>query len=412
MRRASAAVVLTIVSSVTAHAYSEAAAKHFKAGGSAFQAGDYAAALDAFQAAVAEGMSGPAVHFNIGVAAFRLGRYSQAESAFKEVASTPAMAGLAYYNLGLVAARQGNEKAAARWFSMVEQTTEDERLRNLAATQLGELAPPLEERNWLGYAAVGAGYDDNVALVSNSDVLGISGTEDSFAEAQLAISAPLTEPWRIDAGVSYIDYQDLDSFDQLGVNAGGRHRWDIGDWKHDAGLQLTYTLLDGEGFENRRTLLLQTTTDAFADARLRLRYRFHDIDGLGDFEGISGRRHDASARITWTRPLWDFGAEYQLDIGDYDDAALSATRHKLGAELQRSFSNGWTALLEASLRHSDYDLASNGSEDRAEIGLSIGKTLNDRWRVIVRHAYTENIADVAEFDYRGNRFSASFEAMM
>lgn len=357
-------------------------------------------------------MSGPAVHFNIGVASFRLGRYSEAERAFQEVARTPAMAGLAYYNLGLVGVQKGDTKAAVRWFSMVEQTTEDERLRDLAATQLGQLAPPPPDRNWLGYASVGAGYDDNVALVSNSDVLGISGTEDSFAEAQFAISAPLTQPWRIDAGLSYIDYQELDTFDQLGVNGGARYRWELGDWKHDVGLQLTYTMLDGEGFENRRTLLLQTTTHVLGDARLRLRYRFNDMEGLGEFSGLSGRRHEAGARITWVRPLWDFGAEYQFDLGDYDDPTLSATRHRLNLELQRSFSAGWAVMLEASQRHSEYDLESNGSEDRTELALSISKTLGDRWRVIVRHAYTENSADVPEFDYRGNRISAGFEAMM
>lgn len=357
-------------------------------------------------------MSGPAIHFNIGVASYRLGRYAEAERAFTEVARTPAMAGLAYYNLGLVGVQKGDTKAAARWFSMVEQTTEDERLRDLAATRLAGLAPPPPDRDWLGYASVGAGYDDNVALVSNSNVLGISGTEDSFAEAQFAISAPLTQPWRFDAGLSYIDYQDLDSFDQLGVNGGARYRREIGDWKHDVGLQFTYTTLDGEGFENRGTLLVQTTRHVLGDARLRLRYRFNELDGLGEFSGQSGRRHEAGARITWVRPTWDFGAEYQFDIGDYDDSTLSATRHRLSAEFQRTFSAGWAVMLETSLRHSDYDLESNGSEDRAEVALSISKTLNDRWRVVVRHAYTENSADLSEFDYRGNRISAGFEAVM
>ena len=357
-------------------------------------------------------MSGPAIHFNIGVASYRLGRYTEAEAAFREVARTPAMAGLAHYNLGLVAIGQHDTKAAVRWFSMVDQTTEDERLRDLAATQLAELAPPPPDRNWLGYAAFGAGYDDNVALVSNSKVLGISGTEDNFAEAQLAISAPLTEPWHVDAGLSYIDDQDLDSFDQLGVNGGARYRWEIGNWMNDVGLQLTYTTLDGEGFENRRTLLLQTTTHVLGDARLRLRYRFNDIDGLGDFGGLSGRRHEADARISWTRTTWDLGAEYQFDVGDYDDSTLSATRHRLGLELERSFSTGWAVMLEGTFRHSEYDLASNGTEGRTEVAISISKTIGDRWRVIVRDAYTENSADLSEFDYRGNRISASFEAIM
>lgn len=358
-------------------------------------------------------MSGPAVHFNIGVAAFRLGRYAQAEAAFKEVARTPAMAGLAYYNLGLVAARQGDEQAATRWFSMVGQATQDERLRALAATQLGELAPPRPPgRNWLAYTAVAAGYDENVALVSSSDVLGISGTEDRFVETQLAFSAPLDQPWRLDAGLSYVDYQDLDTFDQLGLNGGGRYRWRTGAWNHDAGLQLAYTLLDGEGFESRRTLLLQTTSRALGDARLRLRYRFNDIEGLNDFRGLSGHRHEASARITWARRSWNFGAEYNFDVGEYDDSSLSAARRRLGIEIQHAFSAGWAVMFEASQRHSDYDIESNGSEARTELALSLSKSFGDRWRLILRHAYTDNVADVPDFDYHGNRFSAGVEAIM
>lgn len=403
---------MTIVYSVSAHAYSETAARNFRIGSSAFQAGNYEGALAAFEAALAEGMSGPAIHFNIGVASYRLGRYAEAEHAFREVAATPAMSGLAYYNLGLVAIGQRDTKAAVRWFSMVEQTTEDDRLRDLAATQIAALAPPPPDRNWLGYAAFAGGYDDNVALVSSSDVLGISGTEDMFAEAQLAFSAPLSEPWHFDAGASYVDYQDLDAFDQLGVNGGARYRWESGDWTHDAGLQLTYTTLDGEGFENRRTLMLQTTRQVLGDARLRLRYRFNDIDGLGDFGGLSGRRHEASARMSWARPAWDFIAEYNFDIGDYDDSSLSATRHRLGVELEHSFADSWTVSLAGSLRHSDYDLASNGTEDRSELALSIGRSFGDRWRVVVNYTYTDNSADLADFDYRGNRVSAGFEAMM
>lgn len=357
-------------------------------------------------------MSGPAIHFNIGVASYRLGRYAEAENAFREVARTPAMAGLAYYNLGLVALGQHNTKAAVRWFSMVDETTADERLRDLAATQLAELAPPLPDRNWLGYASLGAGYDDNVALVSNSNVLGISGTEDGFAEAQLAFSAPLSEPWRFDAGLSYVDYQDLDSFDQLGLNGGARYRWEVGDWMHDAGLQLTYTTLDGEGFENRRTLLLQTTRHVLGDARLRLRYRYNDIEGLNDFKGLSGRRHEADARLSWSRTNWDFGADYQFDIGDYDDSTLSATRHRVSFEVERSLDNGWAVTFEGSFRHSDYDQAGNGTEDRTEAALSISRSINDRWRVIVRDAYTDNSADLPEFNYQGNRITAGFEAIM
>ncbi|MBL8269507.1 tetratricopeptide repeat protein, partial [Steroidobacter sp.] len=186
------------------------AAEQFRAGSTAFQAGDYSSALNDFEAALAGGMTGPAVHFNIGVSAYRLGRYDRAHQAFEIVARTPTMAGLAYYNLGLVELQRNDDTAATAWFARVAPATEDEQLRQLASARLAELHPlaPPPERKWIGYAALGIGHDDNVALVSNSEVLGISDAEDNFAEAQLAFSVPLASAWRIDAGLTAVNYQE------------------------------------------------------------------------------------------------------------------------------------------------------------------------------------------------------------
>ncbi|HEY0687212.1 MAG TPA: tetratricopeptide repeat protein [Steroidobacter sp.] len=395
-------------------AATDEANRQFRTGSTAFQAGDYARALDAFEVALASGMSGPAVHFNIGVAAYRLGDYLRAEAAFQEVARTSSMAALAYYNLGLVANARGDSTAATEWFAKVEPATTDERLRALAASRLAELQPqsqpPLPPRPWVGFAAFGLGHDDNVALVSDANVLGITDSEDNFADLQLALSTPLSDAWRVDGGLLYTDYQDLDTFDQLSTYAGARYRWTRGDWRNDAGLRLGYSLLDGSGFESRQTLSVQTRRGLMPDVELRGRYRFHHIDGLNEFSGLSGLRHEAGAAINWTRARWNIDVGYRFEIADYDDAALSATRHEVRADVERAIDNDWTVLLEASLRHSDYDADVNGAEDRTELALSVTRALSARWRLAVRHAYSENQADLPDFDYRGNRFSAGVEA--
>jgi tetratricopeptide (TPR) repeat protein len=398
------------LAATSARAHSDEAARLFKSGNSAFQAGKYAEALNAFEAALGAGLTGPAIHFNIGVSSFRLGSYARAKVAFAEVARTPAMAGLAYYNLGLVARQLNDSADAIRWFSKVEQATADASLRQLAASRLAELAAPSSDRNWLGYASFAAGYDDNVALISNSEVLGISGTEDLFAELQLAFSTPLDQPWRLDGGLALIDYRDLNAFDQLGLQGGGRYRWDFGQWQNDVGLQLGYTTLDGKGFETRRTLSMQAGTELPAGARVRARYRFHDISGLNEFSELSGQRHEASARITWTRDAWELGAELQFDVGDYDDNSLSARRRQLRFGVQRVFVTDWTLLCELSQLHSNYDAESVGAEDRTELALTLSKTLTALWRLVIRHAYSENDADQRAFDYRGNRISVGVEA--
>lgn len=406
-----AASVALLVCNVSTHAQGDPAAQYFKSGSSAFAAQNYDAALEAFEAALAAGMSGPAIHFNIGVTAFRLGQYSRAQTAFDLVARTPAMAALAYYNLGLVALRQDNPEHAATWFSRAERETGDERLRGLASERLAELVPEPSHHDWMGYAAFGAGYDDNVALVANSDVLGISGKDDGFAELQVAISAPLARPWRLDAGLALVDYQELDSFDQMSVHGGGHYRLAAGDWMNQVGLQIAYATLDGEGFENRRTLSLQTSTEFSPDWRLRARYRFNDIDGLDQFEGLSGDRHEASARVAWDQQPWTVAIEYQMDASNYADDALSATRHQLGVDAQRALYDGWAVQLEATRRRSRYDQGS-GAENRTQLALAMSKTLTTQWRLVIRYDHTDNAADVAEFNYAGNRISAGVEATM
>ncbi len=390
-------------------AHSAEALQQWDVGKQAVAAQDYAAALSAFEAAAAAGMSGPAVHFNIGVCAYRLGRWSRATAAFNEVARTPEMAALAHYNLGLVALGASKSDEAARWFAQAEREAADERLRSLATAQLAQLPRP-PERNWLVFGSLAAGYDDNVALISGGDVLGVSGTDDTFAELQLAGVFPLEGPWSLDGSLVLLDYQDLDSFDQLGLNAGGRYRLPLGDWKGEAGLQLAYSTLDGEGFESRRMLVLQGTRALTQEWRLRARYRFSHIDGLDGFDGLDGRRHELGIRGLWRRGDWDVTVEYRYDSADYDDATLSFDRHQLSVDVQRALDRNWTVQAGLARDHSKYDVAANGSEERTELTLAVSRALGTSWRAVVRYAYADNQADLADFDYRRNRVSAGVEA--
>src|SRR6185436_15202573 len=74
-------VLIAFLAPVIASAHTPEALRQFEVGKQAVAAQDFASALDAFEAAAAAGMSGPAVHFNIGICAYRLGRWSRATSA-------------------------------------------------------------------------------------------------------------------------------------------------------------------------------------------------------------------------------------------------------------------------------------------------------------------------------------------
>jgi len=390
-------------------AASAEATQHFATGKQAFAAQNYAAALDAFEAAAAAGMTGPVVHFNIGVCAYRVGQWSRAAAAFREAAQAPAMAGLAHYNLGLVALAESNPQEATRWFTLAQRETGDERLRSLATEQLARLPQPAE-RNWFAYGSFGAGYDDNVALVSGGDVLGVSDTDDAFAELQLAFTAPLTGPWRFDAGLVWLDYQDLDSFDQMTLSAAGRYRVPLAGWRGEAGVQLEYSTLGSDGFENKQVLILQATRPLTDEWRLRVRYRFSNIDGLDGFGGLDGTRHDLGVRGSWHRGSWDVAVGYRFDHTDYQDESLSYARHQVTTDATYELDANWTFTAGLSLDRTSYDVTENGTESRSEIVLAASRAFGTQWRAVVRYAYADNEADQPEFDYGRNRISAGVEA--
>lgn len=350
------------------------------------------------------------MQFNIGVAAYRCGEFTRAQAAFAEVARTPAMTTLAHYNLGLVSLAQGRQEAAREWFVRVASEATDERLRSLADAQLSSLPAP-ETPQWIVYGAASTGYDDNVALISSADVIGISGTGDAFADAQVAVTAPDIGRWRFDAAGFLVKYTDLDEFDQFGAQAGGRYAFDAGRWSNEAGLRVGYTTLDGSGFEQATTFSLQTVTSLVASWQLRARYRFIDTQGLGEFDGLTGSRHEAGASVESgsTNGSLEFG--YRFDSSDYRDPALSATRHHLTLETHRVLTSTWSAGFGALWRLTDYDLAEAGEERRLEITLEASRPLSSRWYLILRYAYADNRADQPEYNYDRNRISAGVEAL-
>ncbi len=388
----------------------EDARRLFEIGRTAFQEQNYAAALEAFEAALAAELNGPAVHFNIGVTAYRLQDYDRAERAFREVAREPSMAALAYYNLGLIEQRRGHTERARGWFTRTANESQDERLRELARAQL-ERVPATPARDWAAYASAGLGYDDNVALVSDSDVLGVSGLEDWFAEAQLAVSTPLSTPMRFDGGLFAIDYMDLNQFDQLGLYGGARYRFSPAGWKHQLAVQLAHSTLDGEGFENRALATAQTQRSLTEDWSLRARYRFSYIDGLNDFESVGGQRHEVSAHVDRSFALWDLGFSYELERSELDDDALSATRHELRMNVERDLMAGWTGEGGVALQRTRY-VQGDDEETRTELVVAIARSFGKSWRVIARYARADNRADIPELNYGQNRVVVFVEVLL
>jgi hypothetical protein len=390
-------------------AASDEALQLFTTGKAAFQRGDFSLALSSFEAAAELDMKGPAIHFNIGVTAYRLGMCGRARSAFLEVTKTPAMAALAHYNLGLTALRCQEPRAAREWFVRVLADAQDEQLVSLATRQL-EMLPTPPVPNWIALALVGVGYDDNAALVADPDLFGVSGFADNYLEAQFAATAPLTGSWQFDATVSALKYQKLDEFDQLGALGSARYEFDTGRWNHRAAVQATYSTLDGDGFESKQMLLLQSTRPILASSRLQIQYRFSAIEGLEQYEGIGGQRHEAGVRFDVPWNHWGFGIDYEFSHSDHEDKSLSADRNQLGVTAERQLFASWTIDTTASYRNSRYRLAGD-TENRFELGAAVGYSVTEDCRLVGRYAFTHNNADTDELSFERHRVGIAVDVL-
>lgn len=390
---------------------------HFAAGVAAAADEDFASALAAFQAAAEEGLTGPAVHYNIGVSAWALGDLDTAEAAFTRVMRAPEMAALARYNLGLIQLRRGDTRAAAALFEAVRRDGKDPTLTRLAEAQLDGLhaGVPARPAPWQPAAvflAANAGYDDNVALVADGEVLGVSDTASGLLQTQLAVIAPLPAALRVEADAYLLRHWDLAAFDQSGLRVELVHERPAGEWTGEFGAGYGLSQLDGARFEEQRGVSLALARE-FADGwDVRLRYRFDDINGREPFTALTGDRQEFSVLLRQGAGSRRLRVEYRVELNDRAGDEVSPDRHGLEAEWSVGLGRGLRGALGLGRRNSRYAV----DEDRWREGrtlafASLHGPLAGRWDWTVRYDWSRNSGTVAEFEYTRHRLVAGIQGL-
>jgi len=393
----------------------------FAAGTAASREGDFAAALDSFLAARDAGMEGAAVHYNIGVSAWELGQLELAYEAFVVVARSPEMAALAYYNLGLVSLRRDEPQAARDWFRRARERSDDATLTSLSELQLeglapaaarGAPAPQAPQDPALFFVAASLGYDDNVALVADGDLLGSSDTPSAFAETSLTLSVPLGKAFSLEAAGFVLRHTDASEFDQAGAQAEFVYRSRLGTWDGEIAAGAGLNWLDGEEYEQRFSVLLGAMRPVATHWRLQVQYRFEDIDGSVPFEQLSGQRHEAAVAMDRRVGAQRLRLEYRLELNDRVSAALSADRHRLDAEWERELNSRLRLALSAGWRDSRTDVRQFSlTEERLELAAGLAGPLAGRWEWSLRYDWTRNDATSAFFDYQRHRIVAGVQGL-
>ena len=389
----------------------------FQQGIAASKKGDYAAALALFHQAQAAGLDKPSLYYNIGVCSYKLGLYAEAEEAFRKTATFPQMAPLAYYNLGVVAEKQSDHENARYWLekSYNSAAGNDEKLRILAANALQSIQGKTEVSRWDRYVSIGLGYDDNVELVAESDIIQASNQEDGFLDLFLYQRRPLgqdssTAGSYFQSNISYLKYYEMDEYDYGSASLEFFHWRHLGDYQLEGGGGYEYVLLEGNSFEQSPMISLQVKRSLWAASALRLRYRLNYLDILDDdYDYLAGWRQRGMAELSRKWGDWYTYLAYTLELNDRDDEDYSPTRHSIAAGMNVKFLGNMGAAFYVSYRDSYYDIeaAEDRDEEQLDASVSLSYYLRNGWEIACKLQNTHNESNDPLYDYTRNAVTVS-----
>jgi hypothetical protein len=388
------------------------ASEHFTAGNRAFQAGDYQAALAAFEAAIRAGSDGPAVHYNVGVCHYRLGHYAEAEDVFRDLGRRfPEMRYLAEYNLGLALTRRGRLAEASVAFERAT-AADDERIAALAQAMLARVRPETSEREpaaWTRLLDLRVGHDDNVALIDDSSLPAGRSTDSAFSELVAYLGGPMTprRRWRLDATAFLVDYADAGQYNQQGLFLDSRYERGAGDWRLSAGPRTGFTTLDGDGFEQYLGVTIDLSRSLTPRMTLGVRLAHDEIDsGASRFAFVEGEREELILRLDRSLQTGRVSIDYRIERNDRVGAGVSADRDRYSIRYRRPFGSAWNGEVLYDYRDSEYErLAAPRTEKRHQTGVLATRALPAGWRLNLQYRYADNDSSDPVFSYERHRVS-------
>lgn len=383
------------------------ASAHFAAGTESFERGDFASAREAFRAAIAAGIQGPAAHYNAAVADYRLGDFAAAESSFRDLGRRfPELAALAEYNRGLALIGLDENQAARDAFERAAEA-EDEKIVTLALAMLERLPAPAAAvpARWYRLLEAAIGHDDNVVL---ADPLGLPAgrsADSDFAELGFYSGGPVTasDSWTLSANAYLLDYADAPEYDQTAFHLAATHASAAGSWTLSAGPRIGLSTIGGDGFEQymgatvdfSRPFTAASSSLSIAlsfDSAAEIDERFAYIDGDRSTLMLSYDRALARARLI---------LDYRLSEDDRAGAGVSAGHDRYRLTWRRALGRLWTNDFVVEYRHTTYDeLQPVREENRLQAGLRAQRRLGPDWRLNLRYGYADNDSSDPRYAYR------------
>lgn len=405
----------------------------YAAGITAFQAGDYAQALDDFLKARKAGYTGPQLGYSLGSTYYQLGRYGSAQREFQALLGDPGLAGLCHYNLGLIALKQDDPAAARAEFSEAEVQAQEPAIKQLAAAELVTLPPPPVQQRWFGYVDASTGYDDDVAPVSQAGLLTPAQQGSSFVSLLTGGSGQLTGTYadgiQLAGSLYRADYLRLSQFDETFLTLGPDYRHSDGPWVTSLGVSASHVILGSENLESTGQLQLEETLALNPADKLKGGYEYEHVVGGSGFDYLGGSRQALFVEGRHTERAYDLLVGYQHEINRRNDLSLpseffsdSPTRNRFYSRFNLHLTDQVSTQLALSYGNSLYgepDTITTGNTTTAltrhdqlyDASVGARYELNRGWSVGLEYRYLRNESNIPSYAYESNRVTLSLEIL-
>ncbi len=397
------------------------ASSSFKRGVDYFKQGDFEQALIQFEQAEQKGLDTPSLFYNVGVSFYKLERYKQAEAAFEQAASFPRFAALALYNQGLAAMKQGHLDRARLHFQDVVERAEGENIGDLAATALLKLGAKKTLPPWFSSVSFGLGYDDNVGLDADDQVLGVK-EGDFFSMIYARVRGPVGSLSRRLPGLrfqgsgNYRKYFEQDNFDYGSLVLGLSYRDKAAGWKLKTGGEYAYIAYDAKSLEQIPSFNIDASRRLFRSLDFLVGLRVSYIDTLDrNYEYLKGWRQNYSTRLRWKWSRIRAMAGLGFELNDRDDENYSPTRQSLMTSVTLMLRKDVDAYLGFNYRKSDFSLTGaidDREENRFRSVLRLSYLIDKNWLISGEYRYTSNNSNNKAYEYTRNvlalKISTSF----
>lgn len=361
------------------------------------------------------------LYYNIGVSHYKLGNYELAAQAFQQAAHYPELQALAYYNLALVAEARHDNTTALLWTQRSLASTQDEQLSRLAETLARHLSSDRRSNvpSTTMLFSAHSGYDDNVMLRADSQLLTTSDQGDTFVDAFYFARVPFASQgpysWNIDAGVFTQQYSRLHDYDLSMLQIGGVVDRRFSAWRLEGNLSAAIYTLAGNGLY--RTLTIKSTAHwREAERNWAGFVEMGNIDAANaQFKYLGGQIYRGGVSASWRgEGNGRYDVAYTIENNDRKDlnsATMFTSYSPLRQSLDLTVSTAIKAHLSGKInfegRYSHYrdkDITTTSDpvlrrEQRYRFAAGLTCQLRDSVDMNVEYQLLSNHSNIDRYDY-------------